>query len=261
MRYVYRHHMSTLPHISTARLSQSVVRVFEERILGGEWPPGERLPAEPELCRQLGVSRSVVRDAVRTLAARGMLEVRHGIGTTVAQPTDAAYADAILILLLRGEATVGEALQARKALEVAAAGIAAVGRTDADLEVLEDCYAGLEKATAALDVDAALAIDLRFHTAIIEATHIPVLITLLRPMAQIIQRTSRPPAVDPRFLDLGKHRAVVDAIRSGDAESARSAMERHFRFMDDERYASMHSMKLRDAPRADSVGDGARGAA
>ena len=72
-----------------------IVREFEDRIVYGELAPGERLPTESELCELLGVSRSVVRDAVRTLVARGLVEVRQGRGMIVAAPDDHAYSVAL----------------------------------------------------------------------------------------------------------------------------------------------------------------------
>ena len=74
------------------RLSDQVTAELERRILAGELEPGGLLPAEPELGAELEVSRSVIRDAIRTLAARGLVEVRQGSGTRVSPPGAAAPA-------------------------------------------------------------------------------------------------------------------------------------------------------------------------
>jgi len=239
-----------LPRIGPQRLSRHVVAVIEQRILSGAWAAGSRVPTEAELGGQLGVSRSVVRDAVQTLSARGLVDVRQGVGMTVAQPTDEAYADAGLMLLLRADVTVREALQARAELEIAVAGVAATARTAADIEGLDDLYTQLADAATAIDVPRALAVDLRLHSAILEATHLPVLVTLLRPLAEIIRRTSTPPAAEVLGFDIPAHRAVVAGLRSGDAELARRRMREHFAFLYDERYAELHATRLRDAPSA-----------
>src|SRR5689334_18843294 len=110
---------SALPFVGKpALLSHAVGETLEERILRGDWAPGERIPSEPELARQLGVSRSVVRDAVRTLAARGLLEVRQGFGTTVRPPADDTYHDAISVMLARSDLTAGDLALAREALDL-----------------------------------------------------------------------------------------------------------------------------------------------
>lgn len=237
-----------LPAVDRIPLSQHVEELIEEKIFSGQWAPGERIPTEAELCQQIGVSRSVVRDAVRTLSARGLVEVRQGSGSVVRAPGDGAYSDAILTLLLRADVTVREALDARIELEVAVAGAAARSRTENDLDRLSAIYAELEEAIGVLDVDRALQVDLRFHTAILEATHVPVLITLLRPMSRIIQRTSAPAAPEARYLESDVHARVIEGIRSGDPELACERMREHFAFIDDPRYAELHARLLKDAP-------------
>src|SRR5919198_624715 len=129
--------MSVLPQVGRPKLGEQVARVLEERILSGEWSPGAAIPPEQQLALQLGVSRTVVRDAVKTLSARGLLLVRQGIGTTVAEPTDGAYSDAIFLLLLRSGTTVREVLEARELIEIAVAGMAAQRRADEDCDRLE----------------------------------------------------------------------------------------------------------------------------
>ena len=237
-----------LSAVGARRLSDHVAAVVEERILAGRWEPGRRLPPEHELGRQLNVSRAVVRDAVQALAARGLLEVRHGVGTSVAQPSDRAYTESALTLLLRGGTTVRDALLARVELEVVSAGLAARSRTDDDLAVLDAQLAAIVAAAAIPDVESARAADLQFHTAILEATHLPVLVALLRPLRWIIQRTSVAPAPDAGFLDVEIHGNVLEALRSGDEATAAAAMRDHFGFVDDPRYAALHDVLLRDAP-------------
>jgi GntR family transcriptional repressor for pyruvate dehydrogenase complex len=98
--------MTDLHRIGRAKLSEQVADLLAHRILRGEWDPGHTLQSEAALGSQLGVSRSVVRDAVKTLVARGLVTIRQGAGTFVAEPTDAAYSDAIFILLLRSDVTI-----------------------------------------------------------------------------------------------------------------------------------------------------------
>src|SRR5919199_269039 len=172
--------MTVLPQVGRAKLSEQVARVLEERILRGDWHPGHPLPPEQQLAAQLAVSRSVVRDAVKTLVARGLVRVRQGIGTTVAEPSDDAYSDAILLLLLRSAATVREVLEARELIEVAVAGMAALRRSAEDCERLERHLDAFASAAEAVDWPRGSAAHLEFHLTILDAVRSPVLRVLLR---------------------------------------------------------------------------------
>src|ERR671923_1437561 len=118
--------------------SASIASDIEELILRGDLPHGQRLPTEGELGEVLGVSRSVVRDAVRMLAARGLLEVRQGQGTVVAAPSDEAFGNAMLGLLMRSGLTMGDVIEARTALETQLAPLMAVNATSEDLRRMAD---------------------------------------------------------------------------------------------------------------------------
>ena len=85
----------------------------------------------------------------------------------------------------------------------------------------------------------------------------PVLITLLQPIASVIERTSSPPEEDVDYLEIEEHRAVLKAIRAGQPENARQAMRAHFAFIDDSRYAEILQKPLAkvEAPRATPVED------
>src|SRR5258708_1878398 len=95
------------------RLSDWVVTDLEQRILSGELAPGAVIPAEAELVDMLHVSRTVIRDALRTLSARGLVVVQRGRGTVVTEPSDGAMSEALVRLLLRADLTLEDVLQAR----------------------------------------------------------------------------------------------------------------------------------------------------
>src|SRR5712692_5993391 len=119
------HMMSAhVPKLNDVSLSDQVISVIVDRVISGDWQPGARLPSEPELASQFGVSRSVVRDAVRVLVAWGLIEVRRGVGASVTRPTDEAFINATVMMFLRSETTVGDLLRARMLVETAVAGVA-----------------------------------------------------------------------------------------------------------------------------------------
>ncbi len=92
-------------------LADQVATSIKESILAGDWEPGEVLPTEPELSEQFGVSRAVIRDATRMLAARGLVESQHGRGVFVTASQTEAFADALLLALRRAGASVWDVEQ------------------------------------------------------------------------------------------------------------------------------------------------------
>jgi DNA-binding FadR family transcriptional regulator len=230
--YEMHDHVTTVfSNLSSRRnLSGSVADRIEERILLGVLAPGERLPSEVELGRQFGVSRSVIRDASQALAARGLVSIRQGVGVTVTAPDSGGFADAAFLVLMRGDATVRDALEARLEIEVMVAGVAAERRRDEDVTRLRERLAVLIDAAGRESMVAVRVADLALHGEILTATRMTVLTAMLGPF------------------DLDRHVDVVEAIAAGDAERARGAMRDHFLFMEDPIYAAVHVQLLRDVP-------------
>lgn len=247
--------MTALPEIGTSKsLRERVASIIEERILDGVWADGQRLPTESELGDQLGVSRSVVRDALRTLATRGLVEIRQGVGTSVARATDEAQRDAIFLTLRRAGTTVGEVAQVRAIIERMVAGVAATRRTQADLEAMRGHLYALARSVEWREWATALEAHLRWHLSILEATHLPVLTILLEPMQRIILGSSVPPVVDdPNYYDVPAEEAILDAIVARDEQAVDHAMREHFSFLEDDRYASMFRHPFRDVLVVDEV--------
>ena len=174
------------------KLADQVASLIEGQILDGTLAPGERLPVEIELADELRVSRTVVRDAMRALAARGLVDVRQGHGMFVSRPSPRAYADAACTLLARSDCTIGDLWDGRRLLDTAMLSLAI--RSDrADWSRaergLEDYETGLERE----DKDGAANGHRRFHLGLLTAVRNPVLDLLLGPMHEIIVRTSYAP--------------------------------------------------------------------
>lgn len=214
--------------------SDRVRAVLEQQILSGELPAGTVLPREAELCAALGVSRTVLRDAVRALVSRGLLTVRQGRGTIVAEPSDAAFADAMVALLARSGLTVGEVMDARVAIESLLVRLAAEAGTAADWAELERAERALLDAIAAADDAAAHAAHAAFHDGILRATHQPALALMLMPMHKIALVTGTASVRRGAMgdWDLDAHRVILEALRLGDADAAEAAMRQHFSSLD-----------------------------
>lgn len=225
--------------VADSTKSSRVVNELERRILTGELPPGERLPTENELCAMLGVSRSVVRDAMRTLSARGLVTVQQGRGMTVAEPDSRAFGHALMVLLSRSELTMGDVVDARAVLETALASSAARTGTPDDWNALQASLTALGEAVEQERWADARQTHLDFHLGILKALHLPALELFLTPMTEIIVVSSAPPRLDAKEdYEVESHFPVLDGLRAGDPEAAAAGMREHFRVtMTGARYA------------------------
>ena len=220
-----------MPSVQTPRLHEQVVLRLVQQIVGGEFAPGGSLPTEPDLAHRFGVSRTVVREAVRVLASKGLVAVRQGSGMRV-QPADRwDQLDPLLIFeqVRRGgdEALLDELVETRRVLEPAIAALAAQRRREADLRALAAALAEMERATA--DAEDYTRQDIVFHDAILAAARNRLLREALRPVAGALREgrfiAVRRPGVVAR--SLASHQTIDAAIRAQDAEGAREAMRRH----------------------------------
>jgi GntR family transcriptional repressor for pyruvate dehydrogenase complex len=210
-------------------LADSVTHQIEELIVEGRLQLGDRLPPERELARQFGVSRTVIREAVRALAAKSLLEVQPGSGTVVRSPTPESVAQSMTLLLraAQPEADYDKVHEVRRLLEVEIAGLAAERRTIEDLEELETIL--LDSSETQDDPDCFPECDVAFHAALAQATHNELFPLLLDSMVDIMikvrQLGFQVPGMPARALKY--HRAVFEQVRAGDAEGARQAMREH----------------------------------
>jgi DNA-binding FadR family transcriptional regulator len=212
-------------------LAQAVVAYLTEGIQGGDLEPGDKLPTESEIMQQQGVSRSVVREAISRLQAAGLVETRHGIGTFVLPPPATTMGiDPATVVTVRDVIAI---LELRISVETEAAGLAALRRTDAQLQQLRAALANL--LAAARKGEDTVEPDVRFHLAIAQASGNPYFHSILQHLgANIIPRSRVNSAglthADPAtYLErVGReHEQIVEAIARGDAESARAAMRIH----------------------------------
>lgn len=123
--------------IKKATLAEQVAEAIKESILNGDWEPGEVLPTEPELSEQFGVSRSVVRDATRMLAAQGVVDAQHGRGVFVTESQAEAFGDALLLALRRDGATVWDIEHFEQIIYPEIFAMAAKQATDEEIQSIE----------------------------------------------------------------------------------------------------------------------------
>lgn len=201
------------------------------RILTRELRPGQKLPIEPDLAEEYGVSRSTVREALRVLASQGLVCTSRGVqgGSFISCPKPAQISDylhASLGLLAESKNVGVEALlEARDMLEVPAAGLAALRRTPSQLEALRASLHEPEAAT----VDQRVALSRKFHEVLVHAAGNLIVESLVGPIFRVLyeRMANRVPA--PGWSMEGDHQLIFDAIAAGDADAARAEMRIHLR--------------------------------
>jgi len=242
------------PRNDTTKLSDQVVAEIERLILSGELREGEKLPTEAELCQAFGMSRSVIRDAVRTLSARGLVRVQHGQGTVVDPPGESTVADALILHLLRSDLTIHDVLAARAAIETGVCPIAARRASEDDIRHLAADLASLDEALRQGDWQHVQNEHLAFHLDLLRATNLPALEVMLRPLQHVVMLSSVPPYVDrPEFWEASAHQAILDGIRAHDEDRTRQALMDHYMIMETPAYAETQATSLRDAPMVHEV--------
>jgi DNA-binding FadR family transcriptional regulator len=229
--------------------SDRIAARLERQILSGRLAPGTRLPTENEFCEILGVSRTVVRDAIRSLTAKGLVTVRRARGTTVAEPSDDAFGQALLSLLARSDLTIGDVIEARATIERRLVAVAAANGTEHDWEQLDSAYSEFAAAVAAGDFTLAQDRHLDFHLGVLKAIHQPALELFLKPMTEIIIVSSVPNVRAAKVdWDVDTHYPIIEALRRRDAAAAEQAMEAHFAAgLDRRRYRAFRATRFREA--------------
>lgn len=203
-----------LPKRSLVELAVDRMR---QRILQGDWHVGQRLPTEPELAVELGISRNTVREAMRVLAFSGLVEIRQGDGSylrTAQDPLQAVHA--------MSRCTPEQARETRHILEAEAIGLAASRRTEEDLAALRAALAGSAGHFHG-DLDTYVACDMVFHQQLVDAAHNPALSELYRYFSGVVaaavqHNLSAVPRCQATF-DL--HGQILDAIEQRDPERAK----------------------------------------
>ncbi|MCW6507316.1 FadR/GntR family transcriptional regulator [Lichenifustis flavocetrariae] len=214
-------------------MSAQIAALLGTRIVAGEFRPGDTLPIESDLCQLYGVSRTVIREAVKNLSAKRLIDVSPKVGTRVLPFADWNLLDRDVLtwrLSAQFDAKIIEDIfEMRLCLEPRASFLAARDGTADDLRTIEDHYRELKDAFESnLAIEATSQADLAFHLAVIHASHNALFITVggalksaLRVSSQMLQRHATRPAED-----LAAHDAVRAAIASRSSPRAERAMEK-----------------------------------
>ena len=225
-------------------LKERVVRQLTKLIEEGVLKPGDQLPSERELSEDLQISRGTVREAVQFLGALGLVEVRHGSGTFVRVRTDPAeLRDEWRDWTIRHAGRIHDLLEIRKSLEPFAAELGAHRANESDLVAMEDALAQMAPVVESQDVTALVQADLAFHHALCASAKNKALSEFADALGeQLIQERGAIWNLPGRpARSLAEHRAICDAIRSRDPETARLAVLAHLESVEGDLGASVLS--------------------
>ncbi|AMJ61090.1 FadR/GntR family transcriptional regulator [Bosea sp. PAMC 26642] len=216
-----------------------VFTFLRERLLDGTLKPGDRVIAERELATQLGVSRPIVREALRALHMLGIVEIRDRIGTVVKRPDISMLKDFFALALAQQADLIDDVMEARIAIECQAVRLACERAMIADFERLQR---SLVRIGATMDeADAGSVADFDFHRAIVLASRSETLCVLHDSMAALLTRSHRSRRELVQMFGSMKsyliddHKRVFDAIVARDPDRAESTLRRHFAIGDEYR--------------------------
>ncbi|WP_148252920.1 transcriptional regulator GlcC [Aidingimonas lacisalsi] len=220
----------------SSRTPDAVAAKLEQLILDGVFRPGQLLPSERRLCDRLGVSRSSLREGLRALRSKGIIETRQGRGSVVAQLLPGRDDSPLMYLFRDHPRTLYDLLEVRSLLEGESARLAAERGTPADKVVIRRRYEAMHdyvQSTCDVDVEHLARLDHSFHLAICQASHNPVLVHTLQSLTDLLLSSvfasvknlyHRP---GPREQINHQHEAIYLAVSESHPERARRAALDH----------------------------------
>lgn len=223
--------MTDLSPIQTERplLSDTVAQSLTHQIISRAMMPGDALPSEGDIGKRLGVSKPVVREAVRKLSALGILEIRQGKPTTVGRLAPEPVRQMLRFALHINPDGLRDAIELRRALESYAVGRAAALATDEDIERLRAALARLEADFD--DHDRCVAADIAFHQLIAHMSRNSLVAFLIDALSDSMSDVISTLRAKTRGLDkttITRHQVLVETIARRDPTAAVEAMHAHF---------------------------------
>lgn len=214
-------------------LTDDAIAMIKHEIVTGSWGPGDRLPPEPELADQLGISRNSLREAVKALSFLGVLNVRHGGGTYVTSlEPDILLTSLAFVADMHDERALREMFQIRQILEVHAAEQAARAATAEQVQLLRE---SLKSESEIADTADYLNHGVNFHRILCDISgnrYLSALVSCLN-ASSLIQSDPQRVSSDAIARTVTDHTAIVDAIEAGDVERVSAILAQHVTEVED----------------------------
>jgi len=241
--------------VRTSRLYEQIVQQIEASVLNGTLKPGDQLPAERELAQRLGVSRTAVREAVKALREKGLVEAYSGRGTFVTDGTTQAARQSFDLMVKLGQVEGSPHLaELRLILEPGIAAMAAERVKDEDLAAMREAVAVMGRSQK--DPEAYIEADLDFHLALAEAAANPLILSLIDSIVGLLreQRIRIFNVEGGPQRGQVHHKRILDAMERRDPEMARSAMRAHLeQVRQDSQVASVSKSPGRHVPAGSKI--------
>lgn len=228
--------------VRSSRLYEQIVQQIEDSILKGTLKQGEQLPAERELANRFGVSRTAVREAVKALREKGLVESYSGKGTFVTNGTSQVIRQSLDLLSRVGQPDgLAHLVELRQMLEPEIAALAATRIDDQLTATMREAVATMERGLQ--DPDAYIEADLDFHLAMAEAVDNPLILSLLDSIVGLLREQRLRIFTVARGPEHGQfhHKRILEAIERRDPEAARELMRAHLKQVDEDSNAAQSS--------------------
>jgi GntR family transcriptional repressor for pyruvate dehydrogenase complex len=216
--------------VQTSRLYEQIVQQIEESITKGALKEGDQLPAERELAQQFGVSRTAVREAVKALREKGLVEAYPGRGTFITSGTAHSIRQTLdrMIKVGQPEGTANLA-EVREILEPDIAALAATRADEENLAAMREAIAVMDSTRQ--DADAFIEADLDFHLALAEAASNPLILSLIDSIVGLLREQRKRIFYVDGGPERGQyhHKRILEAVEHRDSQGAREAMRAHLR--------------------------------
>src|SRR5579862_818769 len=238
--------------VRTSRLYEQIVQQIEESVLNGSLKPGDQLPAERELAQRLGVSRTAVREAVKALREKGLVEAYSGRGTFITDGTSHAARQSFDLMIKVGQQENSAHLaELRLILEPGIAALAAERAEEEHLAAMREAVAVMDRSQK--DPAAYIEADLDFHLALAEAVANPLILSLIDSIVGLLrEQRIRIFNVEggPQRGQI-HHKRILEAMEQRDPAMARSAMSAHLdQVRQDSQVSSSGKSAARNKPAA-----------
>jgi len=226
--------------IRAGRLYEKIVEQIEALILSGKLQPGDKLLPERELAEQFAVSRTAVREAMKALTHKGLIEVNPGRGTFVTDGTSQAVRHSLSLMMKFGlEEGTRHLVEVREILEPEIAALAAARRKEEHLAAMRKAVAVMDGSLD--DFGPFVEADLDFHLALAEASQNAFILMLIDTMVDQLRELRERIAQVQGGMQRAQlhHKRILEAVAAGDAEAAQEAMRAHMRQVHDDSEASL----------------------
>lgn len=214
--------------VQTYRLYEQIVEQIEESILRGQLKPGDQLAPERELAQQFGVSRTAVREAVKALREKGLVEAYSGKGTFVTDGTSQAIRQSLDLMLKIGQpGNLAQLEEVREILEPDIAALAASRADEQHLTAMREAIAVMDRTQK--EPEAYIEADLDFHLALAEAADNPIILSLIDSIVGLLREQRMKIFCVEGGPARGQHhhKRILEAVERRDTDAARAAMRAH----------------------------------